>query len=78
MLALSGCQTKIVEVPKMVFPSLDAFRPNAVPTLIEEPQTDADLLSNSVAFEFLLYDWQDYAEGLERYIQRLSEIFSLP
>jgi len=37
-----------------------------VPTdLIEEPMTDADLLHNSVQIEFLLYDWQDYADALK-------------
>ena len=66
MIVLAGCQTTPVEVPKYVLPTLDAFEPPRVPTdLIEEPMTDADLLHNSVQIEFLLYDWQDYADALK-------------
>jgi hypothetical protein len=37
--------------------------------LLADPQTDVDLLHNSVRFEFLMYDWQDYAIALEDYMQ---------
>lgn len=73
-IALSGCQTKVVEVPRYILPTLDAFEPPRVPDgLIDEPLTDADLLRNSVAFEFLLYDWQDYADSLARYLAKVQE-----
>ena len=72
VLVLSGCQTKVVEVPTYVLPTLDAFEPDRVPVnLIEEPMTDADLLHNSVQYEFLMYDWQDYADALKEYLGRI-------
>jgi hypothetical protein len=42
--------------------------------LIDEPLTDADLLHNSVSFEFLLYDWQDYADSLAEYLGKIQEV----
>ncbi|MEA5031999.1 MAG: hypothetical protein VB025_07595 [Sphaerochaeta sp.] len=36
--------------------------------------TDADLLHNSVRFEFLLYDWQDYADGLSDYLDKIRSM----
>lgn len=75
MLVLTGCQTKVVEVPQYVLPTLDAFEPPRVPTdLIAEPMTDADLLHNSVRFEFLLYDWQDYADALGKYLYDIRSL----
>lgn len=74
-LVLTGCQTRIVEVPQYVLPTLDAFEPPRVPAdLIDEPMTDADLLHNSVRFEFLLYDWQDYADGLSDYLDKIRSM----
>ncbi len=72
---LVGCQTKVIETPKFVFPTFDTFEPPRVPTnLIEEPMTDADILHNSVQFEFLLYDWQDYADGLSAYVESIRDV----
>lgn len=69
---LAGCRTTPVEVPKYVLPTLDAFEPPRVPAgLIEEPMTDTDLLHNSVQIEFLLYDWQDYADALKSYMEHI-------
>ncbi len=74
-LVLSGCQTKVVEVPTYVLPTLDAFEPDRVPfNLVSEPMTDADLLHNSVQFEFLMYDWQDYADSLKAYLEKIRGI----
>jgi len=79
VLALTGCQTKVVEVPRYVLPTLDALEPPRVPTnLIEEPMTDADLLHNSVQFEFLMYDWQDYADASKAYLERIREMLAGP
>jgi hypothetical protein len=46
--------------------------------LIEEPMTDADLLHNSVQFEFLMYDWQDYADASKAYLERIREMLAGP
>ena len=70
---LIGCQTSS---PTLVIPDLTSFRPEMSPVLIDEPQTDVDLLQNSVAFEFLLYRWQNYADGLEKFIYKLGELRS--
>jgi hypothetical protein len=40
--------------------------------LIEEPQTDAELMYNAIQVEFLLYDWQDYADALKEYIESIQ------
>ena len=73
---LLGCETIPPEpTTEYIIPSLDAFEPPRVPTdLIDEPQTDADLLHNSIQYEFLMYDWQDYADGLARYIDQIRKI----
>jgi hypothetical protein len=71
-LALSGCRTTQQPSVEITFPTLEAFRPVFVPEdLVAEPQTDADLMHNSVRFEFLMYAWQDYAIALEQYIQAI-------
>jgi len=55
-----------------VIPSLNAFEPERIPTnLVAEPMTDADLLHNSVQYEFSLYEWQDYANALNEYINQI-------
>ena len=78
-IVLAGCQTKVVEVPRYVLPTLDAFEPDRVPAdLIAEPMTDADLLHNSVQIEFLLYDWQDYAEALKSYMEHIRGMLAGP
>ena len=70
---LAGCQTSEVLAPEYIIPSFDVFEPPRVPVdLIEEPMTDADLIHNSVQFEFLLYDWQDYADGLKEYLDQVG------
>ena len=74
-IVLTGCQTKVVEVPRYVLPTLDAFEPDRVPAdLIAEPMTDADLLHNSVKFEFSMYDWQDYADALGEYLDKIRRL----
>ena len=74
-LVLSGCETtKPTEV--IIIPSLEAFRPPYAPDLIANPQTDADLLKNSIAFEYLVYDWQDYAEALEDFVLQIQKAYS--
>jgi len=78
VLALSGCRTVETVRQELVFPPMDAFRPPMAPDLIAEPQTDADLMHNGVQFEFLLYDWQDYAEALESYIQAIRDVAKDP
>lgn len=77
-LVLTGCETTKDPVEIIVIPELQAFRPPYAPELIPVVQTDADLLHNSVQFEFLMYDWQDYAEALERYIQDIRDILKRP
>ena len=77
-LVLSGCRTIEEPVEIIVIPELNAFRPPYLPELIATPQTGADLLHNSVQYEFLLYDWQDYADALERYIQDIRDILKKP
>lgn len=78
-LVLTGCQTKVVEVPLYVLPTLDAFEPDRVPAdLIAEPMTDADILHNSVQFEFLMYDWQDYADALKSYMEHIRGMLAGP
>jgi hypothetical protein len=58
-----------------VLPTLDAFEPERVPfDLIAEPLTDVDLLHNSVRYEFLLYDWQDYADAMKAYLEKIRGI----
>jgi hypothetical protein len=73
---IAGCQTtEPVQQPTYTFPSLDAFEPPRVPVdLIDEPQTDVDLLHNSIQYEFLLYDWQDYADSLKDYIGEIRDV----
>ncbi len=72
---LVGCQTSEVLVPEYIIPSFDVFEPPRVPIdLIEKPMTDADILHNSVQFEFLLYDWQDYADGLSAYVESIRDV----
>lgn len=78
VLALSGCRTVETVRQELVFPPMDAFRPPMAPDLIAEPQTDADLMHNGVQFEFLMYDWQDYAEALEAYIQAIRDVAKDP
>ena len=74
---LVGCQTSEVLVPEYIIPSFDFFEPLRVPEdLIEEPMTDADLVHNSVQFEFLLYDWQDYADGLKKSLDQVRKLVS--
>jgi len=44
--------------------------------MIEAPQTDVELMHNSIATEFLLYDWQDYADALKHYINSIKIILT--
>lgn len=68
-LALTACRTTQKSV-ETTYPTLKVPRPPLVPDgLLADPQTDVDLLHNSVRFEFLMYDWQDYAIALEDYMQ---------
>jgi hypothetical protein len=46
--------------------------------LIAEPMTDADLLHNSVQIEFLMYDWQDYADALKSYMEHIRGMLAGP
>ena len=41
--------------------------------LIEEPQTDAELMHNFIQTEFLLYSWQDYADALKAQLKDIQE-----
>jgi hypothetical protein len=78
-IVLAGCQTRIVEAPQYVLPTLDAFEPPRMPAdLIAEPMTDADLLHNSVQIEFLMYDWQDYADALKSYMEHIRGMLAGP
>ena len=71
-LVISGCSTTATEPPQYVLPSLDAFEPERTPPdLIAEPMTDADLLHNSIQYEFALYEWQDYADALKKYLAEI-------
>lgn len=73
MLALSGCRTTEVRT-EFVLPTLDAFEPERVPLdLIEQPLTAAEILHNSVQYEFLMYRWQDHADGLKDWIEKIRE-----
>lgn len=75
MTALASCRT-VVRTRPIEIPTLTAVRPPLVPAgLIDDPQSAADILHNSVVYEFAMYDWQDYAtRGLEPYIDRIKNI----
>lgn len=65
VLMLGGCRTAPSSIEYQA-PTLDAFRPSWAPVdLIAEPQTDRDLLHNSVIWEYWGYAWQDFALALE-------------
>ena len=49
-------------------PDLTAFRPSEEPLdLIAEPQTDVDLMHNSIEWEYWGLDWKNYALGYENF-----------
>ena len=49
-------------------PDLTAFRPSEEPLdLIAEPQTDVDLMHNSIEWEYWGLDWTSYALGYENF-----------
>ena len=75
MLVTPACSTTATETHKYALPTLDAFEPERIPTdLITEPMIDADLLHNSVQYEFALYEWQDYADALKRYLNQVRAL----
>jgi len=64
-------------VPAIELPTLDAFEPPRIPSAwIDEPTTDVELMHNSIQLEFLLYDWQDYADALKHYINSIKIILT--
>lgn len=75
---LSSCRTTETKT-EYAFPTLEAFKPSDVPEdLIAEPQTDVDLLQNSVAWEYWGYDWQDYALSLEQHVMDIKDVIMPP
>lgn len=73
----SSCQSTPAVQPTIDLPTLDAYEPPRMPKgMIEAPQTDVELMHNSIAMEFLLYDWQDYADALKHYINSIKIILT--
>ena len=76
-LVTTGCLTTPTELPQYVLPTLDAFEPERIPAdLIAEPMTDADLLHNSIQYEFGMYAWQDAYDALKKYLAEIRKIFA--
>jgi len=74
---ISSCATQAPTVPAIELPTLDAFEPPRIPSAwIDEPTTDVELMHNSIQLEFLLYDWQDYADALKHYINSIKIILT--
>ncbi len=75
MTVLVGCRS-VESVPRLDIPDLTAFRPAYEPSgLIDAPQTDVDLLHNSVQWEFWGVEWMEYALSYEDMILQLQTIF---
>lgn len=67
VLLLASCKTIEIRTEYMV-PDLTAFRPSEEPLdLIAEPQTDVDLMHNSIEWEYWGLDWKRYALGYENF-----------
>lgn len=75
-LLLFGCRTvETVEVPRLAIVDLKAFRPPMEPeNLIDEPLTDADLMHNSLEYEYNRNSWRTYALKSEEYIDTLKGV----
>jgi len=72
MLVLNGCKTNEI-TNDYELPSLTAFEPSLAPVgLVLEPETQQDLLHNSVTWEFWGYEWQDYAISLNDWFNDLK------
>lgn len=67
MLLLASCKTIEIRTEYRI-PNLKAFRPSEEPIgLIAEPQTDVDLMHNSIEWEYWGLDWKRYALGYENF-----------
>ena len=74
---LSACRSTEVRVVEYKIPSVEAFLPPVVPdNLIAAPQTDADLLYNSVTWEYWGKDWRSFGMRVMGYLEDVSEILA--
>lgn len=70
-----------MEPDPIVLPQIDAQGPFVddawtIDKLIEQPLTVADLMHNSIVYEFNYYAWRQYAHALIGYIDKVNEIVS--
>lgn len=72
MLVLNGCKTNET-INEYELPSLSAFEPSLAPVgLVMEPETQQELLHNSVTWEYWGYEWQDYSFALIEWLNDLK------
>lgn len=82
LLLLPSCLTQSPVEPavvqKVVVPSLGAMKPDvfALFPLIDEPQTDSDLMYNSLVLEMAWTMSENYADMMEAYCAELRAILA--
>lgn len=72
-------ETRYVSVPVDISSSMElviSTRPETSFDLIEDIQTVADIMANSMAYQTAWERWQDYAFRLEDYLTILKEVLS--
>lgn len=73
LFALSSCSTAVMVKPQIEKPSVSKNEISELSgLLIEEPETQEDLMVNLYVMEGLLNIYIDYADALEGYIEDIS------